>query len=232
MTRRARHSCKRTGRRLPVRAAILAGMIAMTGAASAQSPDIAPPPSGVVPLPEPFRRPPLNDPDNPLAMPGANQPFMAEPVIGGSVDDLPPAVRAMRESIMRAARDADFEALRPLLGTGTNSTQLTFGELDGDPVEYIRSLSGDPEGHEILAILLEVLEAGYAIFDPGTSNEIYVWPYFTATSLDELTPKQRVELFKLVTSGDYEEMRNFGAYVFFRAGITPDGKWRFFVAGD
>ena len=24
----------------------------------------------------------------------------------------------------------------------------------------------------------------------------------------------------------------FGAYVFFRAGITPEGRWLFFVAGD
>ena len=34
------------------------------------------------------------------------------------------------------------------------------------------------------------------------------------------------------TGGDYEDMKNFGAYIFYRAGITPDGRWRFFVSGD
>jgi hypothetical protein len=211
---------------------LTAALLALPNAAAAQSPDIAPPPSGAVPLPEPFKRPMLDDPDNPLAMPGKDRPLTAEPIIGGAVEDLPAPVQRMREEIMKATRDADFEALRSLLGTGTEATQLSYGVIEGDPIDYIRSLSGDPEGYEILAILLEVMEAGYAVFDPGTPNEFYVWPYFTATSLDDLTPVQRVELFKLVTSGDYEEMRAFGAYIFYRVGITPDGKWRFFVAGD
>lgn len=232
MTPRARGSDGRSLRRFPLIPAAIAAVLAAAGPTGAQSPEIAPPPSGAVPLPEPFRRPPANDPDNPLAMPGRDQPYMAEPVVGGAVEELPPAVQAVRETIMQAARDADFEALRPLLGTGTGATQLSFGVVEGDPIDFLRGLSGDPEGYEILAILLEVLEAGYAIFDPGTPNEIYVWPYFVGTSLDDLTPKQRVELFKLVTSGDYEEMRMFGAYVFYRVGITPDGTWRFFVAGD
>jgi hypothetical protein len=41
-----------------------------------------------------------------------------------------------------------------------------------------------------------------------------VWPYFFAVPLEELTAPQRVELFTLVTAGDYEEMKNFGAYIF------------------
>jgi hypothetical protein len=207
----------------------------VAGAASAQTGDIAPPPSGVVPLPAPISPPGFQDPDNPLAIPDTapqGEFRSAEPVIGGSVEELPAPVRRMRETIMQAARDADFEALRPLIGDGPDRTQLSFGVVDDDPIAFLRSLSGDPEGFEILAILEEVLEAGYAIYDPGTPNETYVWPYFTATSLETLTPKQRVELFKLVTSGDYEDMRAFGAYIFYRAGISRDGRWRFFVAGD
>jgi hypothetical protein len=50
--------------------------------------------------------------------------------------------------------------------------------------------------------------------------------------LDRLTPPQRVELFKIVTAGDYEDMKSYGAYIFYRVGITPDGRWQFFVAGD
>ena len=50
--------------------------------------------------------------------------------------------------------------------------------------------------------------------------------------LDKLDAKQRVELFKIVTAGDYDDMKQFGAYIFYRVGITPAGHWAFFVAGD
>ena len=33
-------------------------------------------------------------------------------------------------------------------------------------------------------------------------------------------------------SGDYDDMKSYGAYIFYRVGITPDGHWQFFVAGD
>ena len=214
-------------------------MLAFAGLVQAQGADgaIAPPPADIVPLPEPFDRVLSQDPENPLAMPGRDDGGgetlqSADPVVGGSLDELPAAVRKTREMIMEAARRADFEALRPLIGSGEERTQLSFGGEEGDPLEFLRSLSGDEEGHEILAILMEVLEADYAIFDPGTPNEIFVWPYFVATSLEDLTPMQRVDLFKLVTSGDFEDMRAFGAYIFYRAGISPEGRWLFFVAGD
>ena len=38
--------------------------------------------------------------------------------------------------------------------------------------------------------------------------------------------------FRLPTHGDFEDMKSFGAYNFYRVGITPQGRWRFFVAGD
>jgi len=210
-------------------------IFAFAGTGFAQTGDVTPPPSGLVPLPAPIAPPAYQDPDNPLAMPDNSRSSVsgtAEPAIGGSLDELPEAVKRMRERIIQAARDADFEALRPLMGSGSERTQLSFGQVDGDPIDFLRSQGGDPDGYEILAILEEVLAAGYAIYDPGTPNETYVWPYFAATSLETLTPKQRVELFKLVTSGDYEDMRDFGAYIFYRAGISADGRWRFFVAGD
>lgn len=224
---------RRAGSAFAVRIAALAIMSAcFIGVAGAQTAP-ATPDAAIVPLPDPFKRPLMQNPEDPLAMPATpGAPRLSEPVIGGSLADLPEPVRAMREKIIEAAKDADFEALKPLIGDGADATQFSLTPVEGDPLDYLRSLGGDEDGYEILAILEEVLEAGYAVFDPGTENEVYVWPYFTATSLDTLTPKQRVELFKLVTSGDYEDMKSFGAYIFFRAGITPDGKWQFFVAGD
>jgi len=145
---------------------------------------------------------------------------------------LPEPVRALHEKIVAACKAGDVEALRPLLATGEEATLLSFGGVDGDPIKFIKELSGDGEGHEILAILEEVLEAGYVHLEPGTDGEVYVWPYFFAVPLETLTPSQRVELFRLVTAGDYEDMKNYRAYIFYRVGITPEGKWAFFVAGD
>jgi hypothetical protein len=34
-----------------------------------------------------------------------------------------------------------------------------------------------------------------------------------------------------VTGSDYKDMLAFGTYSFFRVGISPDGRWQFFVTG-
>jgi hypothetical protein len=149
-----------------------------------------------------------------------------------NLDRLPEPARRMHRLILEATKSGDIEKLRPLIGTGDGATQLSFGGVDGDPVDFLRELSGDTEGHEILAILEEVLSAGYVHVDAGTPSELYVWPYFFAIPLDRLTNPQRVELFKIVTAGDFEDMKAFGSYIFYRVGIDPEGHWAFFVAGD
>jgi hypothetical protein len=154
------------------------------------------------------------------------------PAIQRDLSTLPFPVRKMRELLIEAAKSGMIERLRPYIGIEPDATQLTFGELDGDPIEFLKSMSGDDEGYEILAILQEVLELGFVHIDAGTDNELYVWPYFYRVPLDDLTPPQRVELYRLLTHGDYEDMKAFGAYIFYRVGITPQGRWRFFVAGD
>ena len=199
----------------------------------------AKPPSGPVPLPDPIIPGPGGDPGTEApekAAPPSNtgEPAAAAPApeILHDIDLLPAPVKRMRELIMEACRSGDIEKLRPLIGTPGSMTTLSFGGEDGDPIEYLRGTSGDPDGTEILAILLEVLEAGFVHLDEGTGTELFVWPYFYAVALDKLTKPQKVELFKLVTAGDYEDMQSFGAYIFFRVGITPEGRWAFFVAGD
>ncbi|RST85937.1 hypothetical protein EJC49_13085 [Aquibium carbonis] len=138
----------------------------------------------------------------------------------------------MRELILEACRSGEPERLRPLIGMGDGATQLSFGGDSDDPIAFLVEMSGDDRGQEILAILLEVLEAGYVHLSPGTPAEVYVFPYFFAVPLEQLTNPQRVELFKIVTAGDVEEMKVYGAYTFYRAGFAPDGRWLFFVAGD
>ncbi|MBX3581401.1 MAG: hypothetical protein KF810_05875 [Rhizobiaceae bacterium] len=154
------------------------------------------------------------------------------PEIVYNLDRLPEPVRRMHDRIVEAAKTGDIEKLRPLLGLGDGKTLLSFGDPDGDPIQILKGNSGDEEGQEILAILEEILNAGFVHLEPGTPNEIYVWPYFFGIPLDKLDARQKVELFKIVTAGDLEDMKQFGSYIFYRAGITPEGEWAFFVAGE
>ena len=201
-----------------------------------QAPD-ALPDSGI-PAPDPIvpGTSSTGEPDAPDGIPEIARPSIDEdsplPEIIYNLDRLPEPVRRMHDLLVEAARSGEIERLRPLIGMGEGATQLSFGGVEGDPIEFLKTLSGDAEGQEILAIMEEVLDAGFVKLDPGTPNELYVWPYFFGIPLDRLDPRQRVELFKIVTAGDYEDMKAFGTYIFYRVGITPEGRWAFFVAGD
>ncbi len=145
---------------------------------------------------------------------------------------LPAPVSRMRELIIEAAVKGDIEGLRPLLGTGPTRTELSISGYEGDPIEFLKEISGDGGGHELLAILLDIFQAGYAHIDAGEPTEMYLWPYFYSVPLDSLNDRQKVELFRIITAGDYEDMSAFGGYIFYRTAIGPEGDWKFFVAGD
>jgi hypothetical protein len=190
---------------------------------------LPPPPDYTVPLPDPVRPPITVDDERFELAPAA--PNQEPPEILYDTDRLPDAVREKRDRLMEIARSGEIEALRPLLGEGEGATLLTHAPPPEDPIAYLREISGDPEGHELLAILYEVLASGFVHLENGDSEEMYVWPYFFAHPLEALDARQRVELFKLVTAGDYEDMKAYGAYIFYRTGITADGRWAFFLAG-
>lgn len=189
---------------------------------------LPPPADFTVPLPDPIR--PLFDVED-TRFDDIETEELPPPDVLYDLDLLPAPVRETRERLLGAARSGDIEALRPLIAAGSYATQLSLGPPAADPIAYLRSISGDSEGHEILAILYEVLSAGFVHLQNGGEEEMYVWPYFYVMSLDELDARQRVELFKLVTAGDYEDMRAYGGYLFYRTGILPDGRWAFFIAG-
>nr|WP_292838344.1 hypothetical protein [Mesorhizobium sp.] len=205
-------------------------------AVPAPGPVVNPSPSGNAPAsPEDGQAPAQTEPARPgdggLVNPRVD-PDQPAPEVLYDLGKLPEPVRRMHDLIVEACKSGDIEKLRPLIGTGNSMTQLSLTEVDGDAIAFLKGLSGDSEGQEILAIMEEVLNAGYVHLDAGTPQELYVWPYFFALPLDKLDARQRVELFKLVTAGDYDDMKQFGAYIFYRLGITPDGHWAFFVAGD
>lgn len=155
----------------------------------------------------------------------------APPEIITDLSRLPVAVARMRERILAAARSGDLQQLVAVMQSNATMPVFSFSN-EKDPAEYWRRNYPDSEGVELLSILIGILESGFVHAEPGTPQEVYLWPYFARMPLASLTPEQKVELFRLVTGSDFKEMVEFGAYQFYRLGIGPDGAWHFFVAGD
>ena len=153
------------------------------------------------------------------------------PDIITDLSQLPPPVARMRERILAAARSGELSRLVTVMTSG--ETLPIFAQSTGqDPITYWRTNYPDSDGVEILATLIDILDAGFVRVDAGTPQEMYVWPYFARMPLRTLTAAQKVELFKIVTGSDYKDMLGTGAYNFFRLGIGRDGSWRFFVTGQ
>ena len=175
---------------------------------------------------------PAPAPAAPAANAGKAAPETGAPLeIIRDLSKLPAPVKQMREQIVEAAASGDIQRLRPLFGTGASAANVMNNEFE-DPIDALKNFSGDTEGQEILAIMLDILSTGAAHFDTGTPDEAYVWPYFSGKALNTLTPPERVDLLRIVTAGDLAGMEENGNYNFFRLGISPDGKWKFFSGGD
>lgn len=189
-----------------------------------------------LPLPDPLIRKDQSLTEPAGEDPATNDKAVEEPQVPAEIifdiSKAPEPVRRMRQLIVEAAASGEIERLRPLLGKGMTETQVSMVESEEDPVATLKGQSGDQDGIEVLAILLDVLATGFAHIDKGTANEMYVWPYFAEKALASLTPPEKVELLRIVTAGDFADMQEFGSYNFYRVGITPDGQWKFFVSGD
>jgi len=173
----------------------------------------------------------IDTPDGSAPADAVSSPDVARPEVHYGTDMLPKLVRRMHDQLRQAALSGDMERLRMVLESNEMPPTISFGATE-DPIEFLKESSGDGEGYEILAILADILDAGYVHVDKGTAQEMYVWPYFARYPLKELTPEQKVELFRIVTAGDFAAMEEFGAWTFYRVGIGPDGTLHYFVAGD
>ncbi|THV25895.1 hypothetical protein FAA97_05935 [Peteryoungia ipomoeae] len=148
------------------------------------------------------------------------------------IDKAPEPVQRIHRLILEAAKTGDIENLRPLFERGANATLVSSADDTDDPILALKAVSGDEDGVEVLAILMDLLSTGYIIQDEGTPEEAYVWPYFVGKAINSLTPVEKVELLRIVTAGDVAGMQELGNYNFFRVGITADGRWKFFLTGD
>ncbi len=169
----------------------------------------------------------------PLPAPGPRRPARA-PVsveILPDNEDLRERVGSMRERLILAARSGDIARLGVVFQMNETMPVFTRG-AERDPVAFWKAASGDGEGREILAVLLNILDLPAALINKGTPQEMYVWPYLAHLPLTDLSPRQSVDLYRLMTAQDVRDTRTLGAWVFWRLGIGPDGTVHFFLAGE
>ncbi len=171
-----------------------------------------------------------------VSSPTVPTPDAAKPADAGNLSEihrpgdealLPAPVAAMRKKILDAAYSADMDRLKAIIQSSAVSPVFSVNEIP-DPIDYLKKQSGDGQGLEILALMTDVLEAGWAHVDAGKPSEMYIWPYYAVLPVNSLTPPQLVDVYKIVTSGDFEEMKNSGSYSFYALGIGPDGTWHYF----
>jgi hypothetical protein len=144
------------------------------------------------------------------------------------LSSLPPQVAKMRSAILSAAATGEIENLRVPIEMNELPPMLTSEKI-GDPMEYWKKVSGDGQGREVMATLIELFRAGFAKKAGGTEDEMYIWPYFAEVPLDTLTPAQEVEMLTLVPPARMKEMREKGKYDHYRLAIARDGTWHAFM---
>jgi hypothetical protein len=137
---------------------------------------------------------------------------------------LPAAVEEKRDALLTAARSGNYDALEPHIPT--DGFTYTFGgPVEGGPTAYWQNLERTTDERP-LEVLTQVLEMPYTL-----NRGIYVWPWaYSVTSPADLSEHER-ELLAPLGPPARLFVEDTG-YLGWRTGITPDGTWVFFVAGD
>jgi hypothetical protein len=153
------------------------------------------------------------------------------PVIGRDPAKLPVQVAEMRSMILAAVERGDIAELRTAIEV--NEMKPDFGAVHGtDPIAHLKSLSGDGEGREVLAILSRMLDSPWAAIPGGRdieNNRLYVWPHFAEVPLTPLSPADEVQLYRLITPAELKQMRETKRWSWWRLAIGADGVWHSFV---
>jgi hypothetical protein len=130
---------------------------------------------------------------------------------------LPEAVEEKRAAILAAAQSGDYDAVA---GLAADEFSYTFGgPFPGGPAAFWRQEA--ESGQDPLEALAAILQLPYTL-----ASGTYVWPFAYDKTADTITDYERelLEPLEFTFAGE--------GYLGWRAGITPDGRWTFFVAGD
>jgi hypothetical protein len=136
---------------------------------------------------------------------------------------LPAPVASMRARIVRAAIACDYARLERLARERGRSFEFSFG-AGTSPAAYWRRLEQSRQD-DPLAKLVKLLRVPFTRYRGG-----YAWP-----SAYRLKPTQADwnALLSVYSRAQVEQFRKSQiGYYGYRAGISPMGDWRFFIAGD
>jgi hypothetical protein len=156
------------------------------------------------------------------------------PKVRYDTDALPRAVVELREAMLAAIEAGQIEELRQAYDMSDDKPDIGAPPKT-DPIAHWKSVSGDTQGRDVLAALSLLLDTGYVAVRRGPdieNNQLYVWPYLAEMPLKQLTPRQEVELLRLVPASVAREMKEKGKYTHWRLVIGADGTWHAFRKGE
>ena len=139
----------------------------------------------------------------------------------------PKLVQRILRMIVLAAETGELEEMRAVLESNELKPMVAAKHID-DPIAYWKAQSVDGTGRDILATMLDILSTGFVLKGKGDTG-MYIWPYFAEIDLTTLTPKEQVELFRLVPPKQAKAMMASGQYTGYRLGVAPNGIWHYFL---
>lgn len=154
-----------------------------------------------------------------------------EPEISSDISALPPPVQEKRQQLIDAARTGDIEALQAIIDAQDLPPRVSFGDPD-DVLAYLKDVSEDDDGRQILGLLVDLLDQPYAFYPDSGGETYYIWPYLAEINPETLTPAQQVDAYRLLDKAQIDELAHMGAWYFWRTFISESGEWSAFVAGD
>jgi hypothetical protein len=169
-----------------------------------------------------------------LARKAQNKPAAVEKVPVVAADGLPVGVVEMRDGILAAVRTGNIEDLKVALQWNELPPVIADKPVE-DPIAYWKSVSGDGQGREILAMIESLFAAGYAVLPVGRdieNNKLYVWPRFAEMDLATLKPEDEVQLYRLVKPADVKLMIAKKRWLGYRLAIGADGTWHSFQKAE
>ncbi len=142
---------------------------------------------------------------------------------------LPAPVSDTRTAIVDAARKCDYEALARLALGGETDFTYSFGER-GQPAAFWKA--AESGGRPVMRSLVEVLDTPFDTRNVDGTTQ-YIWPSaYGFERWEDVPAADREALQQLYGEEDLRRFAQFGAYTGHRVGITENGDWVFFVAGD
>ena len=147
---------------------------------------------------------------------------------------LPPQVARIRSKILEVARAGDVEKLRSPIEWNELQPMFDLAKAGAehltpglDPIKFLKSLSFDKNGAEILRILIAVFEAPFCQMSQGKYLS-YVWPAFAFAPPVAVADDEKINQIRCLRFVDLGKSGEDGRPPYYRANIGADGTWHWF----